>query len=254
MTKFFERVIKRTFKLIGYEIIKEGEPAIGAFLSHHYLRHNQRRQEHLASLGLNIAGSTVLEVGAGIGDHSSFFIDRGCHIVISEARKENIKTIKSRYPNVKILQLDLNNSPKTLNESFDIVYCYGVLYHTHDPAMAIEFMANCCKEMLLLSTRVSFGNEGLVNLVPENAANPAQSISGTGCRPTRKWIYDHLKKHFKHVYLPITQPNHEEFPVDWNAPKLHKSDFARAVFIASNEKIDNKFLKEEIPMKQERSN
>lgn len=253
MVKFLKRVVKKAFELIGFEVIRKRKAVIGSFLSFHYTRHNQRRQEHLASLGLNITCSTVLEVGAGIGDHSSFFIDRGCHMVISEARKENMKIIQSRYPNIRTLQLDLNNPPKTFNESFDIVYCYGVLYHTQDPVRAIEFMGNCCKKMLLLSTRVSFGNEELLNLVPENAANPIQSISGTGCRPTRKWIYNHLRKYFKYVYLPITQPNHDEFPVDWSSPELHKSRFVRAVFIASNERINNEILKEEIPMKQRRS-
>lgn len=46
------------------------------FHSYDYLRHNARRLEHLASLGLPITGRSVLEVGAGIGDHSHFYIDR----------------------------------------------------------------------------------------------------------------------------------------------------------------------------------
>jgi hypothetical protein len=51
-----------------------------------YLRHNQRRQEHLITLGLDIAGKNVLEVGAGIGDHTSFFPDRDCRVVTSDTR------------------------------------------------------------------------------------------------------------------------------------------------------------------------
>lgn len=38
-----------------------------------YLRDNQRRLEHLASLGLDIVGKTVLELGAGIGIIQAFF-------------------------------------------------------------------------------------------------------------------------------------------------------------------------------------
>ena len=41
----------------------------------HYLKHNQRRQEHLATLGLPLAGRSVIEMGAGIGDHTEFFLD-----------------------------------------------------------------------------------------------------------------------------------------------------------------------------------
>lgn len=96
-----------------------------AFLSYHYQRHNQGRLEHLASLVLNITGSTVLEVGAGIGDHTSFFIDRGCQIVTSDARQENILKLRSRFPDLRVLKIDLDNPPETFNEIFDIVYCYG---------------------------------------------------------------------------------------------------------------------------------
>ncbi len=60
------------------------------FHAHFYLRHNQRRQEHLASLGLPIAGASVLEVAAGIGDHTSFFLDRGCSVLSTEARQESL--------------------------------------------------------------------------------------------------------------------------------------------------------------------
>ena len=41
------------------------------FHSYEYLCHNQKCLEHLARLGLPIAGASVLGVGAGIGDHTS---------------------------------------------------------------------------------------------------------------------------------------------------------------------------------------
>ena len=209
-------MINRLKKIIK-GVLKLKKSSKDVFLSYHYLRHNQRRLEHLAGLGLNIAGSTVLEVGAGIGDHTSFFIDRGCQVVSNDARQENIRILRSRYA-VRVLYLDLDDSPETFNEQFDIVYCYGLLYHLKNPTKAIEFMSSCCRKMLLLETCVSFGNEDFLNPVIENAANPSQAISGKGCRPTRRWVYNQLKRHFEFVYLPITQPNHEEFPIDWTSP------------------------------------
>ena len=110
------------FKRAFEKLIKPKTSITDAFLSNRYQRHNQRRLEHLASLGLNIGGLTVLEVGAGIGDHTSFFIDRGCKVVSSDARQENIKILRSRYPDIRVLRLDLDNPPRTLSEVFDIVY------------------------------------------------------------------------------------------------------------------------------------
>jgi FkbM family methyltransferase len=229
---------------------KESLSPIDLFQSNQYIRHNQRRLEHLASLGLDIAGASVLEVGAGIGDHTSFFLDRGCQVVSTEGRPENLELLRFRYPNIQVKHLDLDNPDPTVAELFDIVYCYGLLYHLGKPAEAIEFMASCCQKMLLLETCVSFGEGDLINPGFEPAEHPTQSISGQGCRPTRKWVYNQLKKHFPFVYMPITQPNHEEFPLDWSVPSTH--NFTRSVFIASRQKLNSDLLVEDIPMKQKR--
>ena len=72
-----------------------------AFHYEGYLRLNQRRLEHLASLRLPIGGKTVLEVGAGVGDHTSFFIDRSCIVTATDGRASNIAILQKRYPTVR---------------------------------------------------------------------------------------------------------------------------------------------------------
>jgi FkbM family methyltransferase len=219
-----------------------------------YLRHNQRRQEHLATLGLNLANRSVLEVGAGIGDHTSFFIDRDCPVVITDGRVENVEMLRSRYPEFPVQLLDLNHPDPTFQGQFDIVYCYGLLYHLHKPAEAIAFMAEHCQELLLLETCVSYGEEDQINICFEYATSPSQSISGQGCRPTRRWIFNQLKQHFDYVYLPLTQPNHPQFPLDWSIPTNAETGetYTRAVFIASRKPIQNALLVEDVPMQQHR--
>lgn len=250
-----KRIAKKivNFYKANVNILKLPKNPKAEFHSYHYIRHNQRRLEHLASLGLDIAGHTILEVGAGIGDHTSFFINRNCHITTSDARRENVEILHSRYPDITVLQLDLDSPPRVFDKVFDIVYCYGTLYHLKNPAKAIGFMFHCCRGMLLLETCVSFGHDDELHPCNEDVQNPSQSISGIGCRPTRRWVYNQLKKNFEFVYLPITQPNHEEFPIDWTrTPDTTKEILTRAIFIASRKKIDNKLLTEEIPIMQTR--
>lgn len=257
--RYLRRFIKKFFNFFGYSIVGAFDQRVKMldpefrFYNYSAVCHTQRRQEHLASLGLEIAGCSVLEAGAGVGVHTSFFIDRGCRVTTSDPRKENIGILRMRYPGTRVLQIDLENPPDKFNEVFDIVYCYGVLYHLKTPDTAIEFMARCCRKMLLICTCVSFDSEERINLCPEDKNDPNQSFSGTGCRPTRMWVYNQLKKYFQFVYLPITQPNNEDFPLDWSSPELHKSKLARAVFIASRERINNALLREEAPMKQVRA-
>ena len=44
------------------------------FLSKHYQMHNVARLSHLESLGLPINGKSVMEFGAGIGDHTFYYL------------------------------------------------------------------------------------------------------------------------------------------------------------------------------------
>ena len=217
------------------------------FHSTEYLRHNQRRLEHLASLSLPLAKRSVLEVGAGIGDHSSFFIDRECTVCITEARDRNLKLLHRRFPNQVVRHLDLERPDPTLKDAFDIVYCYGLLYHLRTPGEAIGYLADHCSDLMLLETCVSFGDDEAINLVAEDANLMSQAISGTGCRPTRSWVFKELQRHFERVYMPITQPWHLEFPLIWD-PAL--DGLARAVFIASRRPLDSELLVPSIPRQQ----
>ena len=223
-----------------------------SFHSPHYLRHNARRLEHLASLRIPVAGLSVLEVGAGIGDHSHYYIDRGCRILVTEARQENLQLMRARMAGCDIAFLDMNAPALDRSMPFDVVHCYGLLYHLHEPEKALEFMSAYCRRMLFLETCVSFGDGADVNLTGEDTANLTQATSGTGCRPTRRWIFEKLKQLFPCAYVPRTQPNHGEFPIDWTAPHLHRAPLSRAVFIASRAPIENDMLSGELLDLQQR--
>jgi Methyltransferase domain len=240
-------VVASVARKTGVGLVSE---SINKFHSNHYLRHNARRLEHLASLRIPVSGMTVLEVGAGIGDHSNYYTDRNCRMTITEARRENLQHLRQRYPDQTVQLLDLENPVLDDSAKFDIVHCYGLLYHMSNPGEVLDFLGKHCQGMLLLETCVSFGEEKQINLVSENQENPTQAFSGTGCRPTRSWILERLKESFEYVYIPLTQPNHEEFPLDWSSPQAHSASLSRAVFIASRKEISNDNLVQELVMKQ----
>jgi SAM-dependent methyltransferase len=212
-----------------------------------YLQHNHCRQAHLASLGLDLERKTVLELGAGVGDHSTFWLKRGCRVTCVEARTENVERLREAQPEVKVIQCDLDR-PELPVDTYDVVYAYGILYHLKDPAGALRRWAQVCKGLLLLETCVSPESGPAIYLMQEKIENATASFNGTGCRPTRQWILDELRKWFRHVYLPLSQPRHEEFPLDWG--HVRGNGLVRAVFVASRTELENPVLTEILPWMQ----
>jgi hypothetical protein len=243
---------KRVFRQTGFYLTRASNPVV-YFHSNHYLRHNARRLEHLGSLQIPVSGMSVLEVGAGIGDHSHYYLDRGCRMTITEARPENVRYLRKRYPACRIQALDMEHPTPVEGGPFDVLHCYGLLYHLNDPGRALEFLGQSTRKLLFLETCVSFGDVvEAVNPTKEPRYSPTQAYSGMGCRPTRAWLFHRLETLFKHVYVPKAQPWHEEFPVDWTAPEKHKAPLQRAIFIGSKEPLENCQLVPSLIAHQER--
>lgn len=212
---------------------------LGHFQNEHYKQHNNQRIAHFNSLK---PGMTVLEVGAGIGDHTGNLLAAGCAVTATEVREENLNILKKRFPNVpcKIINLDWSFS---LPRKYDLIYCYGTLYHLPNPADALKNLA-VCGTSIIVETCVSYGNQLELNRCREDDA-PTQSFYGTGCRPTRPWVFEELKKNWKYVYSTKTQPAHSEFPTDWT--KETNFGLHRAIFLASHKPTDNPEFVEGLP-------
>ena len=108
-----------------------------------------------------------------------------------------------------------------------------------------------CRSLLLLETCVSRGNDEAINLVSEPVTDPTQAFHGTGCRPTRPWVFNRLREHFAHCYVPSLQPAHEEFPTDWTVPNPNAA-LSRAIFVASREPLIKPHLLDYVPDVQTR--
>jgi FkbM family methyltransferase len=202
---------------------------------------NVARTRHLASLNLDLQGKKVLEVGAGVGLLTEFFEAHQCTILTTDARPENVAEIRREYPTRQAQVLDLDAiADITHLGSFDIIFCYGLLYHLKKPDHALKLLASVCSGMILLETCVSLGDELAINLTWEDQQNPNQAFSGTGCRPTRPWVMETLQKEFGHAYIAKHQPCHIDFDLDWHhasQTKLHRS-----VFVGSRVALENSQL------------
>jgi SAM-dependent methyltransferase len=220
------------------------------FFSPEYQKHNLARLQHLESLGLDLARKTVLEVGAGVGDHTLFYLYRNCRVLAVEGRAGLAKKLSERL-GIEVKVIDVDREPERLEQfgHFEFVHCYGLLYHLSDPGRLLA-SASRVGDCLLLETCVSFGDGVRVGGCRENSDVPSQALHGNGCRPTREWVFATLKSHYEYVYATKTQPHHPEFPLDWNSGSTLAPGLMRCVFVASHSPIFNTNLVTELPRKQ----
>ena len=200
---------------------------------------NQARQEHLASLDLDLDGKTVIEVGAGIGLHTDFFLKRGCEVTVTDGASVNVGEIKRRHPGLRSFVLDLEDE-RSLRDLgvFDIIYCYGLLYHMSNPDSVLRRLGEICQGQILLELICGLDTEDTVMYV-DDPAGLNQSTVGRGCRPSRRWILNKLKEYFGYGYICATQPDHPDFPTDWTLATQYNT---RAIFVGSKTTLRNSFL------------
>ena len=172
---------------------------------------NRARLEHLESLNLDINGKSVLDVGCGVGHLAQFFLQKECNVLAVDGRSENIASLQSRYPELKSAVVDVERDKLTEYGMFDIVFCYGLLYHLENPTFALQNMASVCKELLLIETCITDCPQPVLQLVDESATYN-QALSGTGSRPSPSYVVmSLLNAGFPYVYVPDTIPDHADF-------------------------------------------
>lgn len=240
------KLLKKKSRKIQNELILP-ELAINDFLSPHYQQINIKRLQHLSSLKLDLENKKILDLGAGVGDHSIYYLFNNNDVVAVEAREELANFLEKRL-DIKCYKIDFENELDKLAKigKRDVIHCYGLLYHLGNPETFLEQL-NLSGDLLLLETCVSPDDApDEINKVFEDQQKYSQAFSGIGSRPKRKWIFDKLTSIFPYVYLPKIQPKHPEFPVNWNLMKFGENkNLTRTIYIASNNRIHNNILSSE---------
>ncbi len=202
---------------------------------------NRARVSHLASLGLPIDGERVLDVGCGVGHLAQFFVSRGCRVVCVDGREQNIASLRMRYPGLVAHVANVEAESLARFGTFDIVFCYGLLYHLENPLLALRNMASVCEGLLLLETMVCDHPLPVLRL-DEEAAAFNQALFGLGCRPSPSYLSLALNRvGFQFVYTPTVPPEHQDFRFEWkrNLDWWRDGHPLRATFVASRTALQN---------------
>jgi FkbM family methyltransferase len=197
---------------------------------------NQARLQHLASLGLPLDHRKVLDVGCGVGHLARFFVERGCAVTCIDVRQENVSRLRKIYPDMEAQVFNVENQALSRLGRFEVVFCYGLLYHLESPLAALRNIASVCDDLLLIETVVTDHAEPLLRLVDEPVETCNQAAAGLANRPTPAFVAMALNRvGFPYVYGPIHPADHPDFRFEWknDLEWSRQGHLLRCVFVAS---------------------
>ena len=203
---------------------------------------NRARLDHLDGLALDLRGKRLLDVGCGVGHLGEHFRRLGCRVTCVDGREENIVSLRQRYPGLEGHVADvMKEGALTRFGRFDVVLCYGLLYHLANPLAGLSNLAAVCDDLLLLETCVCDSQEPVFYLVDEpKSAN--QALDCLACRPSPSWVTMALNRvGFPYVYAPAEPPDYPDFHIEWRNDLGHWRDehVIRCIFVASRRPVEN---------------
>jgi SAM-dependent methyltransferase len=198
---------------------------------------NRARMDFIQNLALPLEGRRVLDIGAGIGHFAQFYHHMGATVVAIEGRPENVDEMRRLYPQIEAHVGDVQEFDLTSLGRFDVVHCFGLLYHLDSPVRVLRQIEHICRDVLLLETIVCDSSRAVMLLTDEPTAMN-QALTGLGCRPSPSFVVMALTRvGFPFVYGATRPPAHPDFRFEWRDTLEVSRDRhnLRCVFVASRQ-------------------
>jgi FkbM family methyltransferase len=155
--------------------------------------------------------SNAVDAGCGIGFFSQTLAECGLNVCGFDARAENVEEAKRRFPGIPFGLADVEDRGVLQLGRFDLVLCFGLLYHLENPLLAIRNLRAITEKCLLLES-MCVPDEKLAFLLREEPGQQDQSVSEVACYPSESSLVKMLyRSGFRNVYRVISLPDHEDF-------------------------------------------
>jgi hypothetical protein len=133
---------------------------------------------------------TLLELGCGYADIGNIFSELGANVTSSDARQEHLTIVNQKYPHLKTLYIDGDNSK--IQEKYDIILHWGLLYHLKEIDIHLKEISEKC-DILLLETEVSDSDDKDFYISTAESGYD-QAFNHKGIRPSPSYIEKILKQ------------------------------------------------------------
>lgn len=106
----------------------------------------------LGELGHSLNLRTALDVGSGLGYFSNFLHSLGMEVTALEGRVENASEAARRFPFIPFHIMNAEDPQIRSLGTFDLVLCFGLLYHLENPFLVIRQLHAITGSVLVLES------------------------------------------------------------------------------------------------------
>src|SRR6266540_299913 len=140
------RAKRSPFSLISAKSGKECPMNVAPFDTPYTLRFNEARKALMGRLLQEIINgervSNALDVGCGFGYFSQYLKQSGIEVMGIDGRPENVEEARKRYPDIDFKVYDIEELSVGSLGQYDLVLCFGLLYHLENPFRAIRNLSS----------------------------------------------------------------------------------------------------------------
>jgi hypothetical protein len=169
---------------------------------------------------------TLLELGCGYADIGNMFHEMGAIVTSADSRQEHLDIVKRRYPHLKTFRYD--GDTDDIEEKYDIVLHWGLLYHLHEIEIHLEKVAKKC-DILLLETEVCDSDDPDLYFETQEDGYD-QAFNAKGIRPSAYYVEKLLVKngfHFQLIKDPILNTKRHKYDWEITNTKIYEDGLRR---------------------------
>jgi FkbM family methyltransferase len=181
----------------------------------HYLRGIESRGALIRRIVPELKGAlgltTALDAGCGIGFFAKILQECGLDVGAFDGRHENVEEARRRYPQISFSPGDIEDPDILRLGSFDLVLCFGLLYHLENSLLAIRNLRALTGKGLLLES-MCLPDVKPSMLLRNEPALQDQSLTDVAFYPSEGCIIKMLYRvGFAAVYRVSPLPDDDDF-------------------------------------------
>lgn len=209
------------------------------FDQHHYALLNRARGEVVTRLLSELKGPldlrTAVDVGCGVGHFSAVLQSMGFEVTGVDGRRENVEEAARRNPKVAFHTNSVEDPKLRSLGTFDLTFCFGLLYHLENPLLAVRQLHAMTKTLLLAEAVIYPGDEPVMALIDEEI-HEDQGLEHIAFYPTEACLIKMFYRvGFGRVYRFRQQPNHSDYSRTPGTRRVRTMLAASAVRLKSNQ-------------------